>query len=560
MTDNNLDQQAETFMQLCATIHKKFSNLPDSTNRQYQVQLQKPDAFTGESFSQTVVDSWIRSVERHQAFYKWNNEQTVLFAVSFLESHADNWYRCLKAGPDQPTTLPDFKDRFLSAFRPGNAYDIARNRLDQLRHTGTIQQYVNEFRAICLLVLDLNGLEAFDRFMRGFKLGYDHLFAELRAVPTEMRSLDLAFQKALTFEASHVRRAAQGQVVAPTTFLSPAVPYADRDDPMVLDALQSRSYANSHKSGNNSNNYKGSTSGQGSRNYGNGNIVCYFCGKSGHIKSKYHRRRAAIQAIDREAGGPQSNQYRHHTNNQHSSLNNMDTHTPSTDDQNNKDTSLTQYPSKVSNIKNEFYSSERLANESSQLPSSDDKLPMELVPVMSTQVSELHYVAKLNTLSSSLPLYDGIAGNNNTVVSVLIDSGASDNYVSSRLVNAIAPDVTPTPAREVETADGALTVIDKQARIDINLGGYLFDVNAFVFPSKFDLILGRSWLKAHCPSPDWTNDTWYLRVGNDAVRLIPSGRSGLFDDDSTLVAEGQRPQLNFLISQKQVESCLRDDA
>ncbi|OBZ80640.1 hypothetical protein A0J61_11312 [Choanephora cucurbitarum] len=198
--------------------------------------------------TQTVVDSRTRSIERHQAFYRWDEHQTLLFAVSFLKSHADTWYRTLEASNNPPSTRSDFKSKLLAAFRSGNAYDIARDRLVQLRQTATIQHYVNEFRAVYVLIPDLNNLEAYDRFMRGIRLEYDQLFAELRAVPTESRSLELANQKALAFEASHVRRTGHNQVLHQPAYVPHSPNHDTHYDPKILDAIQQRSYSGNQES------------------------------------------------------------------------------------------------------------------------------------------------------------------------------------------------------------------------------------------------------------------------------------------------------------------------
>ncbi|CEP12688.1 hypothetical protein [Parasitella parasitica] len=53
------------------------------------------------------------------------------------------------------------------------------------------------------------------------------------------------------------------------------------------------------------------------------------------------------------------------------------------------------------------------------------------------------------------------------------------------------------------------------------------NVNAFVFDSKFDIILGNAWLEQVKPSPDWFPDTWTLthQNGLDITILKPLNQS-----------------------------------
>ena len=153
-------------------------------------------------------------------------------------------------------------------------------------------------------------------------------------------------------------------------------------------------------------------------------------------------------------------------------------------------------------------------------------------------------------------------GPNNTIIQVLIDSGASDNYVSEKLANSIASLITVVDGdrREVEVANGESTVVDKEAYLELNIGGYCCDVRAFVFPTKFDLILGRSWLQEHEPTPNWLKDTWNLNSGNDIITLSPIETNSIEFDYNTDHSNDTRPQLNYLISKSQLNKCLKDGA
>lgn len=101
--------------------------------------------------------------------------------------------------------------------------------------------------------------------------------------------------------------------------------------------------------------------------------------------------------------------------------------------------------------------------------------------------------------------------------------------------------------RQVETASGNISQIEYKVEMDITLNGVHDKITAFVFPTKFDLILGRSWLKQAQPSPDWENDTWYLNNGR--VKLQPC--TNIKKHSHSL------PKLNYLISHKQADRIIK---
>ncbi|KAG2216037.1 hypothetical protein INT45_007158 [Circinella minor] len=62
-------------------------------------------------------------------------------------------------------------------------------------------------------------------------------------------------------------------------------------------------------------------------------------------------------------------------------------------------------------------------------------------------------------------------------------------------------------AVKVETAGGHVLAINKQVTLPLDAQGYKHTADAYVLDTKFDLILGRNWLKTVQPTPDWASDT-----------------------------------------------------
>ncbi|OBZ80351.1 hypothetical protein A0J61_11601 [Choanephora cucurbitarum] len=80
------------------------------------------------------------------------------------------------------------------------------------------------------------------------------------------------------------------------------------------------------------------------------------------------------------------------------------------------------------------------------------------------------------------------------------------------------------------------------------MNGFEDVVTAYVFPTKFDLIFGRSWLKQTKPIPIWANDTWYLK--NGYIELKPCVNQKQIDQSG----------LNYLISHKQANKSIKKGA
>jgi hypothetical protein len=173
----------------------------------------------------------------------------------------------------------------------------------------------------------------------------------------------------------------------------------------------------------------------------------------------------------------------------------------------------------------------------------------EILPIVypKSLPEDLLYLQELNAISTNLPLYS--VTYKDKALQTLIDSGASENYVSSHIVKYLDQErFIPVQNRQVETAGGQISEIKYKVEMDINLNGFKDKVTAYVFDTKFDLILGRAWLKQTQPLPDWTTDTWYLK--NGSIKLKPCRNK----------RQSVTPNLNYLISHKQADRYMKKGA
>ncbi|KAG1085177.1 hypothetical protein G6F42_021497 [Rhizopus arrhizus] len=211
----------------------------------------------------------------------------------------------------------------------------------------------------------------------------------------------------------------------------------------------------------------------------------------------------------------------------------------------------------------------QVANASPVVTKSNAGSRVELVPViedMDTTVTadfttdSVYLTNLLNaTNTSTLPLYGATIRLNKShdVVNVkcLIDNGASENYISGRIARLIEGRRSMIHGREVETAGGNVSPINEKIVYDLNLQGHTSAMSAFVFDTKFDVILGRSWLKEHKPVADWFDDTWTLSC-------CGSGKTIISPTSSSCVASAlnqQPPELNYLVSHLQAEKILKEE-
>jgi len=91
---------------------------------------------------------------------------------------------------------------------------------------------------------------------------------------------------------------------------------------------------------------------------------------------------------------------------------------------------------------------------------------------------------------------------------VLVDTGASDAYVSSAFVERCGFRVEPSQAT-ITMADGTVTTVMGTCHIRMRLGQYNSLLRFYVaeLSDDWDLILGQSWLRPHSAVIDYSSNT-----------------------------------------------------
>lgn len=224
-----LSLQQKELIELRKEASKATGKLPG------KVKPVQPEVFRGERSSATV-EAWLHTVDKYGELTGIQDEQRILFASTLLRDAAATWWRHIESTVDErtkknlvPTVWEDFKEMFRKEFKPSNAAQLARQRLQRLEQTTSIREYIVEFRDIKLDLPDMKDEDSIHQFVRGLK--YDARLQVLLARPT---SLMEAYNAAESFESAW--ECAQGvkEYSARTTQEYELPP----GEPMDLDAIR----------------------------------------------------------------------------------------------------------------------------------------------------------------------------------------------------------------------------------------------------------------------------------------------------------------------------------
>lgn len=153
-----------------------------------------------------------------------------------------------------------------------------------------------------------------------------------------------------------------------------------------------------------------------------------------------------------------------------------------------------------------------------------------------------------------MPLYDfsllSSDNNKHRTIRALLDTGASSNFVSPKVLDSNTKRIPLQFNHKVQTANGQVSCIKEKVELKLVVGGVTQQVKAYVFDTKFDVILGQHWFKQYKPVPNWSQGTWTLmdNSGLYEVTLTPS---------SDISASSSQEGLISVISKKQVQRELK---
>lgn len=144
-----------------------------------RIQPRSPTVYKGTSLDARQIQNWVFNMRQYLTLSSATPEQEVICAASYLEDDASIWFqgwfpKALASAGATPTRkkiyVPwdQFVEALRAAFLPPDHHRSLRQRLANLRQTGTLAEYIVEFRSI-RLSLDISEDEALDRFERGLR-------------------------------------------------------------------------------------------------------------------------------------------------------------------------------------------------------------------------------------------------------------------------------------------------------------------------------------------------------------------------------------------------------
>lgn len=565
------------------------------------IKLKDPPTYDGVRDAM-VIDDWITAIENQKEFHDWDDAQAYRFAVVYLSGRAGQWIKRLKEQGNAPQDWVAFKEIFIQQYRPENADLFARDLFASCVQKSTVEAYVEEFQDVIHMLPELTDDEKCDRFMRG--LSSKDIRAVIRNLPRQQRSLDCYFRTALSYEAARDPQydalakhlAIQQHIHSPNPTSN--TNHIEIDDPMEINAINQ--FRRMRLNG-------GSSNVSSSGNSGGKVITCYYCNNVGHIKRNCNKLRREMDKLvnqamnERKGGNGGKSSRRAQQLNVIESTDGSASGNGSKNDNiiSNKDmNSSARYsddnvPFKPDNTMDDCnkntddYEELHVVNDTittSTVEVSDDgyaaaqhNLPIEARPINFQQDKKLvcnmkdasacvndikrFKTAEFNSLGvkTDLPLHRGtvehVESHQPISVFTLVDTGASECYISPRLARMVFGEYQTGLNCEVQTACGSVDRIDEGFTFKLNLQGHQSIVSSFVYDSKFDIILGRSWLKTNYPEMDFKNDTMrMMEASTNRVHVIqPTYTKGVKDGGSVC-----NPQsLSYLINYHQASRWLR---
>ena len=219
---------------ILATLTQLLKNQESQRGPMFRPKLREPDTYHGTRTAH-AAESWLRSVQRYADVTGMDEVDRVQYAINLLRGDADTWWRTREIIGHDASTWNEFCKLVLSEFRPRNAKQTARDRLAALKQTGTVEEYVNEFRNIWLEIPMMNDDEALDRFVRGLAENVQvHVRTHYPETTADAERLAFAYEGAMSSRHDIIDKP-----ISATRSESPRQPVRDVEY-MDLDAVQTR--------------------------------------------------------------------------------------------------------------------------------------------------------------------------------------------------------------------------------------------------------------------------------------------------------------------------------
>lgn len=244
------------------------------TNNFTRPKLPEPDTYQGDR-SPGAVESWIRTMERYLELSTLEEHEWVPFAIMKLRDEAEEWWEQRSFHGSAVTEWADFRKHIIVEFRPLNATQQARGKLAVLHQTGTVTDYVAQFRGVRIQIPSMTDEEALDRFTRGLQDDIRaHVVTRFPSTSEEAQRMALAYESA-----RNIRHELASGTQARQERNTPEYLRSDGVAPMDLDVIRHRPTQPGWR------NYGGQSRFRSNRPPPSSwqNKQCYDCGGMGHV-------------------------------------------------------------------------------------------------------------------------------------------------------------------------------------------------------------------------------------------------------------------------------------
>ena len=138
-----------------------------------KVKVPEPRAYNGARDAREL-ENFLFDVEQYFKAARVQGEETkVTMATMYLTGDAKLWWRTkwddIQGGRCTIETWADLKKELKAQFLPENVEYMARRQLRDLKHTGTVREYVKQFSALMLDIRDMSENDKLFYFMEGLK-------------------------------------------------------------------------------------------------------------------------------------------------------------------------------------------------------------------------------------------------------------------------------------------------------------------------------------------------------------------------------------------------------
>ncbi|KAL2898903.1 Transposon Ty3-I Gag-Pol polyprotein [Bienertia sinuspersici] len=170
---NLVSQDLEVLREEVTILRRAMNGENSPTSGVERMKLPEPKSFDGNRDSK-VLENFIWDLEHYFKVGKRRDGCKVDIAALYLSGDAKLWWRShLDAdkamGRNPISTWEEMNVELRKQFLPNNVSWVARDKLRELRHTGSIREYVKQFMS---LMLDIDGMSEQDKlyaFIAGLK-------------------------------------------------------------------------------------------------------------------------------------------------------------------------------------------------------------------------------------------------------------------------------------------------------------------------------------------------------------------------------------------------------